>query len=127
LQNFPSKVRKKDENRKSLIECLKSPFNSLAKKFPGKLNTDYVDMFSQSFGMEMDAKSDAKNSNILSKIVRRIAIKIVSMDQKILDFMLYMNVTPGCDEVRPYVLESGRVDTNVTERLWVCRGSTRSS
>lgn len=77
--------------------------------------------------MEIDAKSDAKNSNILSRIVRRIALKIISMDEKILDCLLYMNVTAGCDEVRPYVLESGRVDTNVTERLWVCTGSTRSS
>jgi hypothetical protein len=68
-------------------------FSSLSKIYPGRYNTEFIDNMSRSFAREVIAKSDPKYT--LSDFLRRLGLKIISMDEKILDRLLNATITPG--------------------------------
>jgi hypothetical protein len=84
-----------DGSQESVVDLLKLAFRSLSKKFPGSFNTEFIDNMSRSFAREVIAKSDPKNTEHFIRFLRRVALKIISMDEKILDRQLDTTITPG--------------------------------
>ena len=82
-----------DVSQDAVIAQLKAAFISLSKTYPGKLSGDLIDNFSYTFSIAILANRNAKENFV--KCVRRISLRVIAMDEHILDNLLLKNLTPG--------------------------------